>query len=212
MFNYFKILFLVSLVGILGCSSSHNSHKNTDYYEYGRDRDSYYRPSDKRVPVKDYDCECFQGKEHRRHLPQCEYGNASQYVIPQYVVPQQIQPQYVVPQSQAEPQYVVPVYPRGYVPVQPSSHLQDESSKTAVAQNKRAETESMENSDEAVEKKDEGKYFKKDGWQNVNLPKSMRCKMLYMEQWEELALEVADEIFLGFGNQGMVSVAASGIT
>lgn len=151
-----------------------------------------------------------------------------QQVQPQYVVPQKVQPQYVVPQPQAAPQcveprqvvpqYVVPVYPQGYVPVQPSSYLQDDSSKTAVAQNKQAETEDTKNSDEmensgkAVEKKDAEMHFKKADLQNVNLPKSMQCKMLYMEQWDELAREIADEIFLGLGNQGMVSVAASGIT
>lgn len=243
MLNYFKILFLVSFFGmLLGCSSS---HENTGYYEYERYINPYYRPSgeqvrygeqkkvpdvadqndagydveqvryeeQKRVPVEDSDCKCLQ--EKRWHLPQCErrHDNA-----PQYVVPQQVQPQYVVPQPQVVPQYVVPVYPQGYVPVQPSSYLQDDSSKTAVAQNKQAETEDtknsgeMENSGKAVEKKDAEVHFKKADLQNVNLPKSMQCKMLYMEQWDELAREIADEIFLGLGNQGMVSVAASGIT
>ncbi len=240
MFNFFKILFSVLFAGMLfGCGSS---HENAGYYEYERYTNPYYRPSDeqerygekRKMPAEAPDCRCPQGERYRRHSSQCErgYGNVphhvapphyvvpqqvpQQYVQPQYVPQQYVEPQYVVPQQvaprqQVVPQYVVPVYPQGYVPVQPSSRLQGEP-KTAVAQNQQAETEDVKNSAEATEKKDVGVHFKKAGLQNVNLPKSMQCKMLYMEQWDELAQEVADEIFLGLGNQGVVSVSASGIT
>lgn len=43
-------------------------------------------------------------------------------------------------------------------------------------------------------------------------PRSVQHTMLYMEQWEELARYISDEVLCGLGNRRTVSVSASGVT